>query len=316
MTSPPGDAREPSWTSAAERGSRVALAALSWALRHVGVRPVRLLMGPVAAYYLLFAPEARRASRDYLDRLARARGGSRRRWDVFRHLYTFADAIADRFSFWMGAHEAFEVVVHGREHMEARLERGEGGFLVGAHLGNFEVLRVIARDVGIRVNVLMFSGNAQKINETMRTLDPGADLHVIELDPGSVRSVFEIRRLAERGEFIAVLADRLPPGGRARVSMASFLGRPAPFPQGPFLLPLLLGLPVVLAVGLKTAPRRYEVFLETLAEASPVPVRDREKVLQERVETFASRLEHYCEQAPLQWYNFYDFWEAPPHGDA
>jgi len=148
----------------------------------------------------------------------------------------------------------------------------------------------------------------------MRVLDPGADLRVIELDPGSVRSAFEIRRCAERGEFIAVLGDRLPPGGRGRVALASFLGAPAPFPQGPFLLPLLLQLPVVLAVGLKTAPLRYEVFLETLADAGPVPVRDRSKVLQERVEAFAARLEHYCERAPFQWYNFYDFWEVSPHG--
>jgi predicted LPLAT superfamily acyltransferase len=134
---------------------------------------------------------------------------------------------------------------------------------------------------------------------------------VIEVDPTSVRSAFEVRRCVERGEFVAVLGDRLAPGGRTRVAEASFFGEPAPFPMGPFLLPMLLRLPTVLALALKTGPRSYEIFLETLAEGDAVPVPERAKVLRERVEAFASRLEHHCGRAPLQWFNFYDFWARP-----
>jgi predicted LPLAT superfamily acyltransferase len=39
-----------------------------------------------------------------------------------------------------------------------------------------------------------------------------------------------------------------------------------------------------------------------------VPAGRREEVIQERVERFAARLEHYCKLVPLQWFNFYDFW--------
>ncbi|MCH7911414.1 MAG: hypothetical protein IIB38_17600 [Candidatus Hydrogenedentes bacterium] len=42
-------------------------------------------------------------------------------------------------------------------------------------------------------------------------------------------------------------------------------------------------------------------------------VEDRAKAVRERVETFASRLEYYCTQAPLQWFNFYDFWADTDH---
>lgn len=299
------------WALASERGSRTALRFVVWCFRRFGRAPLRLLLAPIVTYYWLFAPSARRASRDYLERLDRARGGDGPRprlRDTYRHLYNFAEMILDRFSFWTGAYDDFEIAIHGREHMEGYIKSGRGAFLIGAHLGNFEALRVIARDADIRVNVLVFSANAQRINETIQTLDPGSNARVIQVDPTSVRFAFEIRRCVERGEFVAVLGDRVGDGGRSRIARATFLGDRAPFPQGPFLVAMLLGIPVVLTIALKTGRLSYDVFLETLASGEPVPAPDRAKVLQERVEAFAARLEHYCARAPLQWFNFYDFW--------
>ncbi len=299
------------WASTSERGSRRALRFLLWCFRRFGDVPIRPLLAPIALYYCLFAVEGRRASRAYLARLHRYLG--REGWhrslrDTYRHFRSFADVILDRFSFWTGAYDEFEVVIHGREHMEGHIEGGTGAVLIGAHLGSFDVLRVISRDAGIRVNVLMFTAHAQKINEIFQILDPDCNVRVIEVDPGSVRATFEIRRCVERGEFVAVLGDRVPAGGRNRVAYASFLGERAPFPQGPFLLAMLLGLPVILTLALRTGPRGYDIFLETLAEAGAVPKKDREKVIEERIQAFAARLEHYCAQAPYQWFNFHDFW--------
>ncbi len=74
------------------------------------------------------------------------------------------------------------------------------------------------------------------------------------------------------------------------------------------MLPIVARLPVVLTIALKTGPNRYEVFMEEIASGEPVPAAERAKVIQERVERFAARLEHFCIREPLQWFNFYDFW--------
>ena len=79
---------------------------------------------------------------------------------------------------------------------------------------------------------------------------------------------------------------------------------------------MVLGLPTILTLALKTGPRRYEVYLETLAGGEAVPARERQKVLQERVEAFAARVQHYCTLAPFQWFNFYDFWAEQDDGSA
>jgi predicted LPLAT superfamily acyltransferase len=304
------------WSSEAERGAWFWLRFVVWVVRALGSGPLRLMLGPAALYYCLFDPAARNASQDYLRRVDRARGGpgTTTLWMTFRHLYVFADSLLDRMILWSGGGDRFEVALHGREHMERFVEERKGAFLLGAHLGSFDMLRVIAQEADIPVNVVMYVDNAQRINDAFNVLDPNSGIRVISLDPNSAHTAFEIRQCIARGEFVAVLADRVRPGGRNRVSEARFLGGAASFPQGPFLLPLMLGQPAILTIALKKGRRHYDVHLETISTGAPVPRRERAKELEERVQRYASRLEHYCKLEPLQWYNFYDFWGADAPG--
>jgi predicted LPLAT superfamily acyltransferase len=302
---------KPEWASASERGSRFVLRAVVWLIRCIGGAPLRVLLGPIAIYYTVFAGSARRASQAFLARIDRARGGAARRpglYRTYRHFYSFAEGILDRLSLWSGAYEKFEVILHGREIMEKLVESGRGAFMIGAHLGSFDMLRLVAREANIPVNILMLASNAERINEAFEALDPECNVRVIDIGTASVGTALKIRHCVDRGEFVAVLADRTLPGGRDRIARANFLGEPAPFPEGPFRLSMVMQLPLVLTIALKTGPNRYEVFMEEIAGGEPVPAAERAKVIQERVETFAARLEYFCIREPLQWFNFYDFW--------
>jgi len=311
MTAQPSAREESQWVSMAERGSRVGIRFMVWCYRRLGRDGAGLFLYPIVAYFWLFGGDARRASRQYFARLERFSGKPPARGGTFRHFYEFAETILDRLCFWTGHYDDFEVVIRGREHMEPLVKAGQGAILVGAHLGSFDVLRVIARDASIRVNVVMFTANARRINEMLSDLDPTTTMRVIEVDPGSIRSSFEIKSCIDRGEFVAVLADRVSPGGRGRTGWAPFLGDPAPFPHGPFLIPMLLRLPVLLCLAIRREPRRYEVSIEPLAGPKRIPREDRDAVLQERIEEFAARLEHHLTRSPYQWFNFYDFWSGP-----
>jgi predicted LPLAT superfamily acyltransferase len=52
----------------------------------------------------------------------------------------------------------------------------------------------------------------------------------------------------------------------------------------------------------------HTVHFEKFANTVLLPRYDRERALANLAARYARRLEHYCLQAPLQWYNFYDFW--------
>jgi len=87
----------------------------------------------------------------------------------------------------------------------------------------------------------------------------------------------------------------------------SFLGRPAPFSQGPYILGSLLECPVYTLFCLRHGGHHI-LDVEKFADRIDLPREGRQEVLDHYVGLFASRLETYARQCPLQWYNFFDFW--------
>ena len=74
MTAPPADASM--WLRTSERGTAFALALVMLLCRWFGRAFTRVLIAPAVFYFVLFAPQARRASRDYLARLRSTRTSS------------------------------------------------------------------------------------------------------------------------------------------------------------------------------------------------------------------------------------------------
>lgn len=268
-------------------------------------------------YFFLTDAPGRRASLAYLRRVHALPAGRRALphppgWrECFRHYRTFALAIVDRLAIWFGRGDEFEFVSHGLDYIDRLAEQGRGALLLGAHLGSFDALRLLARRAGRTVNVLMFTANAERINRVLRELAPEIEERVISVDPSSVQSVFTIRERLRRGEHVAILADRIEIGDRDRSIRIPFLGGLVELPQAPILLAGLLGCPLVSIVALRDGPGRYRAHLDLLAERVELPRADRTAAVAELLTSYARRLEHHCLSAPYQWFNFFDYW-----GDA
>lgn len=120
--------------------------------------------------------------------------------------------------------------------------------------------------------------------------------------------MLQLSQRLERGEWLAIAGDRVPLHG-ARTVTVDFLGRPAAFPQGPWLLAGLLKCPLNLLFCLKREGR-YQVILEPFAPAIEWRRNQRDQVIADWAARYAERLGHYCLQAPEQWFNFYPFWKT------
>jgi predicted LPLAT superfamily acyltransferase len=94
-----------------------------------------------------------------------------------------------------------------------------------------------------------------------------------------------------------------------------FLGRPAPFPEGPFILASLLACPVYLVFCVAEG-KRYRVFVEPFADPLILPRHHRREALERVIAQYVQRLEAYCLLAPTQWFNFFDFWAQTGRGRA
>jgi predicted LPLAT superfamily acyltransferase len=306
------------WSEVTERGSVRALRFAAWVHRHLGRAPMRVLLRCASLYFFAFAPGVRRASRRYLERiwqlpdgraaLGRAPGPR----SVIAHIYSFATSVYDRMVVLGGELDAYQIE-HDRSGEIFELAREKrGALLLGAHLGSFELLWFLSRKYDLAVNVVAYFENAARINAFLDSLDPGARVRAIGLDPGSVRSAFEIRACIERGEFVVILADRVPPGARARCAQATFLGASAAFPIGPFELAGVLDCPVLLALCVRTGEDRYRTVLRPLRDAARIARVERDARARELLLRYVAALESYCMRFPYEWFNFFDFWGETP----
>ena len=298
---PSSKAMTRAWLAQRERSSVFVIRVMVWITLALGRRVGRLLLYPICLYYLAFSVRARRASRQYLSKVL---GREPALLDVFRHYYTFAAVALDRVFFLKGRLNAFDVRIDGEHLMLEALAAGRGCLLIGAHLGSFEALRALGRTKEVRVNLVMYEGNARNIIAVTKAIDPELASAVIPL--GSFDSMLRVAECLERGEWIGVLADRAL--DREGQELASFLGQPAAFPASPFRIAAMLKRPVILMIGLYRGGNRYELRFERLLDEGELVRRDRDAV-REWVQRYAARLEYYCREAPYNWFNFYDFWD-------
>ena len=291
----------PEWMAAPERSTMLALRSIAWVALALGRPLARLLLYPIALYFVMFSIRPRAASRQYLSRVLGRQAGMA---DVFRHYHTFAAVILDRLYLLKDQIYRFEVQVHGAEIVEGLIAEGKGCVLLGAHMGSFEIVRSAGRARGFKVAMVMYEGNARKIRKLLEAINPSLQMEVIGL--GSVDSMLKVEAALARGEIVGLLADRTIKGG-GTVS-CPFLGEQAAFPVGPVRIAAMLKRPVALMLGIYRGGNRYEVHFERLAELDQIVSRDRESMTRHVLQRYAERLEHYCRIAPYNWFNFYDFW--------
>ena len=290
------------WMLAQEKSNLRILRLMVWISLRLGRRASRLVLAGIAAYYLLFAGRARRASRQYLSR---ALGRPAALADVYRHLFAFASTIHDRVYLLNDRFDLFDIEVVGGEQLLAALRHRSGALMIGAHLGSFEVLRAVGRSLaGLKVAMMMYEENARKINATLEAIHPSAGQDIIPL--GRVDSMLQARDRLDRGYLVGMLADRRL-GEDATVDR-DFLDTPAAFPLGPFRLAAMLRRPVFFMTGLYLGGNRYRVQFEQIADFSELPGSGRDAAVLAAQSAYVERLDRYCRQAPYNWFNFFDVW--------
>ncbi len=293
----------PDWMRRQERSNRAILRLMVWISLVFGRGASRVVLYGIAAYFVIFAPQARRASRRYLHRAL----GRWANWrDGFLHVLSFASTVHDRVYLLNDRFDLFDIEMHGADLVRRATQERAGALLIGAHLGSFEVLRAIGRGrEGMKVAMMMYPDNARKINATLEAINPAATEDIIEL--GHPGSMLAARDKLDQGYLVGMLADRRL--GDDATTPIDFLGAPAPFPVGPFRVAAMLQRPVFFMTGLYMGGNRYHIHFEPLADFSSVERAERDAAIRAAQQAYADRLSHYCRQAPYNWFNFFDFWQ-------
>ena len=293
---------QPVWLTQRERGSRPLIWLIVRVTLLLGRGVGRVLLYPICTYFVLFSGRARRASRDYLQRVLPGRPGWR---DVFTHYHCFALTILDRVLLLTGQTEQIDCRIEGVDVLRGVLAQGRGCLLYGAHFGSFDVLRALGfAESPVAVNVLMHEQTAEKLNGVLASLNRELPQQVIPL--GRPETMLKVAEALSRNEIVGLLADRVVAGDKMR--RCDFLDGVASFPEGPFILASVLRAPVVLFSAVYCGGRQYRVRFESFSDAQVMPSTERGDALQREVQRYADWLARSCRTAPFNWFNFYDFW--------
>jgi len=260
----------------------------------------------IAAYFFAFAPRARRSAREYLRRVL---GREPSALDRYRQVFAFASTILDRLYLVRERYGLFEISTEGEELMQELVARGSGAFLLGSHLGSFEIMSAVGRRrPGLRVAMAMYEHHASRVAAFFKAANPASAPEIIAL--GHLEAMLRLRDCLDEGKFVGMLADRTIADAPAQI--VNFLGRAALFPSGPMRAAAALRRPVIFMTGLYRGGNHYHVVFRQIADFSQPAAAGREAAVRDAIAHYVALLEAYCRSDPYNWFNFYDFW----HGAA
>jgi len=287
------------------RGGRSGIWFFITALWVLGLHLTYALLPPVAAYYSFASPDVQ-ATMDYHRRVFGNVPWWKRRWLVFRHFLSFGIALIDRTAILARKTRHFSFSFDGEEHLRTAVAEGRGVLLLTAHVGNWEAAGQLLTRLDVPINVTGFDNETSEIRSLLNQASK-ANFRLIPLT-GSPTDTIPLVAAMRRGEIVAILGDRSY--GSPSVPI-SFLGETAHFPIGAYVMAAIAGAPLVHVFNLRERGGHYR-FIAFPPQRPQMPAHDkRDAYLRECAARFAGDLESIIRRDPLQWYNFYPFWEKP-----
>ncbi|MBW2264018.1 MAG: glycosyltransferase family 2 protein, partial [Deltaproteobacteria bacterium] len=277
LSPPPGPpaSKAPTWVRGKSLGNRPGYWWFGMLTRTAGVDAAYRFLDVVVSYYSVLAPrEYRNASNDYLKRMFPEATPSELRRHRWHHFRQFGENVLDHALVPQLGLEGFNVGGEGLEHIETAAGRGKGLILLGAHFGPWQFGAAGLGGKGITVRIAAVIQEARAMDSYLSQLRSHSKHQMPEillLDGKSPFASMTIADALEKGDVVALHADRHLLG---RSIIIPFLGTPARFPLGPFVLSELTGAPLAIWFAVKHDRRSVKITVHEPFNIRPGSRRD------------------------------------------
>ncbi|WP_103069765.1 LpxL/LpxP family acyltransferase [Aquimarina sediminis] len=267
-------------------------------IKKLGLLSAYFLLYFVAAYFCLFSRKSTKSSYYYFHK---RRGYSvvKSILGIYRSYYRFGQTIIDKVAISSGLRNKFTYHFDGIEELKKLLGQKKGGILISAHVGNFEIAEYFLNelDENPEISLLTTDSEHRAIKEYLESVMVKSNIKFIIIKD-DLSHIFEINTTLSRNELICITGDRYVQG--AKFLTGELLGKEARFPAGPFLIGSRLKVPVVFVYVMKETSKHYHLYART----AEVKHRDSQDLLKK----YTNNVEWILEKYPLQWFNYFDFW--------
>ncbi len=284
------------WTGQS-RGNLLGYKIFAFVLRKWGVKSAYFVLYFVATYYFLFSPTAFSAQKYYFQK--RLGFGLFKTWvSIYRNYFVFGQTILDKVAVLGGFEKGLTYDFDGEDLLEKTLKEEKGGILISAHIGNFEIAGHFMSRLDCELNLVTTNMAQSKTQEYMESVMPEQKIKPIYVIPGSLSHMIEISQAVRKNELVCFTGARFIEG---KTYTGELLGKPARFPAGVFDLASKLKVPVIFVYAMKDSTSHYYFSARRASEIGLPP--------QEILNEFCLSIEEKLNKYPLQWFNYYKFWE-------
>ncbi len=272
-----------------------------WCIRNIGIRSAYFVLYFVAFYYFLFEKKSNHYYRYYFQKRL-GYGFWKTKLFLFQSYFTFGQTLIDKTAISAGLREKYTYEFNGIQNLRDLLNDKKGGVLISAHIGNFEIAEHFFADIDFdcQINLVTTDQEVTLIKEYLESVSVKATSMKFIYVKDDMSHIFEINEALSNNELICFTGDRYFEG--SKFLEAELLGKTAKFPAGPFMIASRLGVPVVYVYVMKEENLHYHLYARV---AQNVKKRDAQGLLN----SYTQNLEMMIRKYPLQWFNYFDFWD-------
>ena len=272
-----------------------------WCIRNIGIRSSYGVLYFVAAYYSLFQKKSNQYIRYYFQKRLNY-GYWKSKAFIFKSYFTFGKVLIDKTAISAGLRGKYTYEFDGIENLRDLLGAKKGGVLISAHIGNFEIAEHFFADIDFdcQINLVTTDQEVTVIKEYLESVAVKESNIKFIYVKEDMSHIFEINKALSENELICFTGDRYFEG--SKYLEAEFLGKSAKFPAGPFMIASRLGVPVIYVYVMKENNLHYHLYARV---AQNIKNRDSQGLLQSYVQNLETMVKKY----PLQWFNYFDFWD-------
>ncbi|MDO5971730.1 lipid A biosynthesis acyltransferase [Flavivirga aquimarina] len=282
------------------RGTVLGYKIFVFCMKKLGLSSAYFILYFVAAYFCFFTLDSTKASYYYFHKRLKY-SKLKSILNIYRSYYVFGQTIIDKVAISSGLKSKFTYDFDGVERIKEILKQKKGGILISGHMGNFEIAEHFFGELEDNDCISLLTTNIEHtaIKDYLDGITKKSNIKFI-LIKEDFSHIFEINAALARNEIVCITGDRFFKD--SKYLEQELLGKKAKFPAGPFLISSRLQVPVLFVYVLKETRNHYHLYARKAQEKHG----DAKALLKEYTQSLESMIEKY----PLQWFNYFDFWDA------
>jgi predicted LPLAT superfamily acyltransferase len=276
-------------------------------LNHLGLKLAYIVLRFVALYYFLFARKSNKSIRYFYHDILKYKR-STTLLKIYKNYYVFGQTLLDKVAVMAGVKTKFTVDHEGGDILDKIAATGKGGILISAHIGNWEIAGQLLNRLNTTFNILMYENEHESIKKYMEEVEKKKNIKIIAIKDGEMGHIIELHNAFSRNELVVMHGDRFREG--TKTYEATFLGKKANFPAGPFIMAAKFAVPVTFVFSVKESATHYHFFAtepillkRTRSEAQT------DEAAKGLLKNYLTEFEKMVHRYPEQWFNYYDFWK-------